>query len=115
MTNRITPILNLIAKDNQCAYKAKRSTTDAIFYTKQFMKNEISGHISFDLSKAFDRVNRDKLWWMLYEKGLPVKLIHLIWLGRDMNLLQGKHNGIMGSKIRNNKGVSQGIPISFLL
>ena len=42
MTNRISPILNLITKDNQCAYKAKRSTTDAILYTKQqFMKNEI--------------------------------------------------------------------------
>ena len=32
-----------------------------------------------------------------------------------MNLLQGKHNGIMGSKIRSNKGVFQGSPICALL
>ena len=109
------PILNLIAKDNQCAYKAKRSTADAIFRTNQFMKNEICGHIAFDLSKAFGRINRDKLWWILYEKGLPIKLIRYIWLGRDVNLLQGKYNGITGSKIHNNKGVPRGSVISALL
>ena len=99
VTNRIAPILNLITKDNQCAYKSKRSTMDAIFYAKQqFMKNGICGNISFDLSKAFDRINRNKLWWILYEKGIPVILIHLLWLGHDMNLLQGKRNGALGGK-----------------
>ena len=79
VTNRLTPIMNLRTNDNQCAYKAKRSTTDAIFYIKnQFIENEIHGRISFDLSKAFGRINRNKLWWILYEKGIQIKLIRNI-------------------------------------
>ena len=83
------------------------------------MKKEIVGHISFGLSKAFDRINRNKLWWVLYEKGLPIKLIQSIKKGHENNWLQGKRNGVRGSKINNNnnnnKGVFQGSPISALL
>ena len=69
ITNRISPIMSLLTKDKQCAYKTKRSTSDAIFFIKQnLIKNKILGHISFDLSKAFDRIDRNKLWRTLYEK-----------------------------------------------
>ena len=54
MTNRISPIFNLHTNGNQWAYKAKRSTNNAIYYTKRnFVKNKITGHIASDLSKAF--------------------------------------------------------------
>ena len=108
--------MNLLTKDNQCAYKAKRSTTDAIYYIKQnFIQNKIIGHISFDLSKAFDRIDRNKLWWILYEKGMPIKLIDIIIKGHTDNTLVGKLNGLFSNEINNDKGVFQGSPISALL
>ena len=116
ITNRISPIMNLLTKDNQCAYKAKRSTADAIYYIKQnLIQNRIRGHISFDLSKAFDRIDRNKLWWILYEKGVPIKLIEIIIKGHTDNTLAGKLNGELSNEIENDKGVFQGSPISALL
>ena len=82
MTNRLSPIRNLLPKDNQCDYKARRSTTDVISFTKrQFIENEITGRIFFDLAEAFGRINGkqvapDTIW-----KGLPIKLIKNILKG----------------------------------
>ena len=60
MTNRISHILNLLTKDNQCARKGRGSTKYAIFYAKQqFAEMEITGRISLGLSKAFGGVNRN--------------------------------------------------------
>ena len=116
VTNRITPILNLTNPDNRCAYKTKRFTADAIFYKRQqFVKSDIHGHISVDLSKAFDRVNRNKLRGILYGKGLPMTLIRNISQGRNGNIPHGKHEGQLGAHIHNNKVVFQGIPICALL
>ena len=61
--------MNLITDDTQCGYKNKKSTTDIIFHIKQnFMKNGSKGQILFDLTKAFGKLNRNKLRNMLYEK-----------------------------------------------
>ena len=73
------------------------------------------GRGSFGRSKAFDRINRIRLRLVLYEKGLPIKIINGIIKGHGNNLLQGNHNGTRGRKVNNNKGVFQGSPISALL
>ena len=52
----------------------------------------------------------DTLW-----KGSPIKFIHNIIQGHDNNTLHGKHDGILGWEIHNNKGVFRGIPVSALL
>ena len=44
-----------------------------------------------------------------------MKLIKYIIVGHGDNILQGKHDGIVGKRINNNKGVSRGIAISPLL
>ena len=48
-------------------------------------------------------------------KGIPVKLTHNITQRHRVNILHGKHDGQLGRKINNNKGVFQGSPISSLL
>ena len=45
----------------------------------------------------------------------PLKLIQNIIRGHTGNILQGKHDGELGRKILNNKGVFQGSPINALL
>ena len=92
--NRLTPILNLIMNDNQCAYKTERANTNAISYTKGNLPNtEILGHIPVDLSKAFGRINRTKLGWILYEEGRPMKLTKQMYRGNNGNIIQGKNEG----------------------
>ena len=67
---RLAPVMNLLAADGKCGYKAGRSAMGAIFHIeRQFVENEIQRRISIDLSKAPGSISRDKLWWVLYEKG----------------------------------------------
>ena len=89
---------------------------DVIFCRKkQFSENMIQCHISFDLSKAFDRVKRNKLRSILYGKGIPTTLIRNIIEGRQKTYYMGQHNGATWRKILNNKGAFRGGPVSALL
>ena len=92
ITNRISPIMIILAKENRCAYKAKRSTSDDIYYyiKQNFIQNKIIWHISFDLSKAFGGIDRNRLRRDLYEKGMPIQLIDIIIKGNTENTLVGK-------------------------
>jgi len=115
ITNRISPIMNILTTDNQCAYCAKRSTSDAIFYIKRnFIKNKIAGRISFDLSKASGRIDRNSWRCALYGKGMTIKLIDVIIKWHTGKILSGKIDGMIGKEIENDRGVSQGVPISAL-
>ena len=67
------------------------------------------------MAKAFDRIDRNRLWWILYEKGLPIKFIDLLIKGHSGNTLVGKINGVHSREINNDKGVFQGSPLSALL
>merc|ERR1712112_748961 len=88
----------------------------SIFHAKRnFIKNNIQGQILIDLSKAFDRVDRNKLWKILYEKGLPISFINMIKIGHDNNQLCSKVKGEYSKLINNNIGVFQGSPLSPIL
>ena len=98
MTNRLAPRLNIPTSENQRAYEERRSTMVIIFYIEQqFVKNEIQGLISFDLSEAFGRINRNELWWILYEKGFQIRPIQMIIQRHMGNIPKGKRLGILGA------------------
>ena len=84
LSNRLTPILNLLTNEQQCAYKTKKSTMDIIYLIKnKYIKGEIKGQILLGLSKAFDRINRSKLWYIFFTNTAYLKtylvqlLIHI--------------------------------------
>ena len=105
--------MNLLTNEMQCAYKTKRSTQDIIHFIKtKLTKHNINGQILIDLSKAFGKIDRNKLWWILYKKGLPLKLIKALVGGHTNTTLRSKHDGKLGPYIANNVGVFQGSPIS---
>merc|ERR1712112_154893 len=88
----------------------------SIFHAKRnFIKNNIQGQILIDLSKAFDRVDRNKPWKILYEKGLPLSFINMIKIGHENNQLCSKVKGEYSKLINNNIGVFQGSPLSPIL
>ena len=65
-----------------------------------------------DLSKAFDRIDRNTLWWILYRKGLPLSFIKTLIQGHTNTLICSRHKGIHGEYVDNNIGVFQGSPVS---
>ena len=49
---------------------------DIIHHVKnKLLENTNGGYVLLGLSKAFGEINRNKIWWVLYGKGLPINLI----------------------------------------
>ena len=69
LSNRLCPFLNILTNEHQCAYKKHKSTIDILYEIKQkFINGKIKGQILLDLTKAFGKIERQKLRWILYEK-----------------------------------------------
>ena len=108
--------MNLLTKETQTAYKQGRSTIDILSVVQNLLKNNNTQMlILIDLSKAFDSINRDILWTVLYEKGIPWDMVKQLRMGHIGNKLRPKYKGNKGTYMYNNKGVSQGSPISAML
>ena len=73
MSNRITPILNRPANDQQCAYKVNKSTIEIIYKVKKISKPKNKrGNVTWP-PKAVGGINRNELWRILSE--LPYYII----------------------------------------
>ena len=116
LSNRLATILNLLTSETQTAYKNSRSTLDVLSILQKNIKNDnATGLILIDLSKAFDTINRNLIWAILYGKGLPWDCIRLIRMGHTNNQLCPKYKGAIGASTHNNRGVFQGSPPSAML
>ena len=64
------------------AFLSGRGTTDAIFIVRQLQENHLAAnkslYIAFvDLEKAFVRVPRDVIWWVMPKLGIDEWLVRL--------------------------------------
>ena len=69
--------------ESQNGFRSDRSTVDAMFVSRLLATSAREKNVSvfkcfIDLTKAYDRVNRDILWKVLGNKGVPDALIDLI-------------------------------------
>ena len=67
----------------QFGFMPGRSTTEAIFLTRQLMKRyreqKKDLHMVFiDLEKTYDKVQRNVMWWALEKKKVPTKYVAII-------------------------------------
>ena len=72
----------LLTADNQFGFKAKHGTDTCIFALKEILDlynrhNSTIFMCFIDASKAFDRVNHEKLFYKLYNRGAPRSLIRI--------------------------------------
>jgi hypothetical protein len=83
MSVRLTPYANKVIGDHQCGFHHNRSTMDQIFYIRQILEKkwEYNGTVHqlfIDFKKAYDSVKREVLYNILFEFGVPKKLVRLI-------------------------------------
>jgi hypothetical protein len=73
-------------------------------------------HIAFiGLEKAFDRINRSKLWEILDKRGYPKHLINILINMYNKTKIKIELELRLSQEIVTNKGVRQGCSLSLLL
>jgi hypothetical protein len=79
LTSYVTEVIG----DHQCGFRRNRSTTDQIFYIREILEKkwEYNGTVHqlfIDFKKAYDSVKREVFYNVLFDFGIPKKLVRLI-------------------------------------
>jgi len=107
--------------EEQNGFRKGRSCMDCIFSASQIIEKHtecnITTYISFiDFKKAFDSVDRDKLWTTMLSKEIPTHLITIIQKIYMENIIRvNVGNGISEDSTAMTQGVRQGCPLSPVL
>ena len=110
---RLSPLVNLLTDEAQTAYKPNRSTLDVLSQIENGAKQSKTNQLMLiDLANAIGFIERGILSPTLYETGTPRTYIRAQQPGHTGTQLRHKLDGQLGGEINNNKGVSQGIPLS---
>ena len=111
---------NNLLEDNQNGFRKNRSCQDQLSSITAIIDNRRdqrkSTYVAFvDFSKAYDRINREKLWWRLNKIGLPAKLqdaLQSLYCSVECCV---RINGELTDWFPVNVGVKQGCTLSPLL
>ncbi|XP_052562748.1 uncharacterized protein LOC128092589 [Culex pipiens pallens] len=103
----------------QAGFVEGKSTTDQISLLRQILQKcreyQIpTHHLFIDFKAAYDSVDREELWKIMYENGFPGKLIRLVKSTMDGARCSVKISGAMSDPIESRKGLRQGDGISGL-
>jgi hypothetical protein len=96
--------------ENQFGFKKGSSTDQCIYLLKELIhSSNQKGSFVFccflDASKAFDRVNHNKLMYKLYNKGIPTYVVRLLAFWYSNQSLKVR----WGHQLSNHTGVSNGV------
>jgi len=118
---RLTVTAQALLLEEQNGFRKGRSCMDCIFSASQIIEKRIEFNIPtyiafIDLKKAFDSVDRDKLWNIMTSKGIPTHLITIIQKMYMENIIRvNAGNGISEDFRAITQGVRQGWPMSPVL
>lgn len=120
--NKLQPIVENILQEEQCGFRKGRSCVDAIFTIKQIMEKRIEFNLPtyllfLDYVKAYDKVNRSKLWNIMSEYQIPSSLLNAIKSLYDQTeiKIRMQNTKTPNMNIRVNLGLRQGCGLSPLL
>ena len=110
LLSRLTPYAEEIIEDHQCGFRCSQSTTDHLFCIRQILEkkwkyNAAVHQLFIDFKKAYDSVRREVLYNIVFEFGIPMKLVRLIkmcltetycrvWVGKNMSDMFPIGNGL---------------------
>src|SRR5215469_12076503 len=114
--NRLNEHLEDKIVEEQCGFRQGRSCTDVIFTVQQIIAKRKEHNLPLfllfiDYEKAYDNVNRDKLWEMMENK-IPNYLLNTIKCIYINTKVRIKFNDGISEPISTNKGVRQGCGLS---
>jgi len=121
IAKRLTVIAEVLLLEEQNGLRKGRSCMNCISSASQLIEKHrefnIPTYIAFiDFKKAFDSVDRDKLWTIMLSKGIPAHLITIIQSVYMENIIRvNAGNGISEDSIVITQGVRQGCPLSPVL
>jgi hypothetical protein len=110
LLSRLIQYAEEIMGDYQCGFRRNRSNTDHIFCIRQILEknwehSEAVHQLFIDFKKAYDSVRRETLYNILFEFGIPKKLVRLIkmglsetysrvWVGKNLSEMFPIRNGL---------------------
>nr|VZI47771.1 unnamed protein product [Spirometra erinaceieuropaei] len=99
--------------ESQCGFRHHRGTTDMIFAARQFQEKcqEMRTHLYstfVDLTKAFDKVNREGLWKIMQKFGCPERFTQMVRQLHDGMMARVTDNGAVSEAFAMTNGVKQG-------
>ncbi|KAK2169275.1 hypothetical protein NP493_1197g00070 [Ridgeia piscesae] len=117
---RLKTVVDAKLRDHQAGFRKDRSCTDQIatlrIIVEQSMEWDSSLYINFvDYEKAFDSLDRDTLWNLLHQYGIPDKRISLIKNSYEDMACMVVHAGQLTDFFMVKTGVRQGCLLSPLL
>lgn len=117
INNRLKIISNTLLEEEQAGFRKGRSCSDNVFIIKRLIEKRrefnLSSYLLFvDFEKAFDRVNRTKLWAIMKERGYPHHLIKSIQSLYEETKIVIKADEKKSEEILINQGVRQGCSLS---
>ena len=118
IAKRLTVIAEALLLEGQNGFRKGRSFMDCIFSASQIIEKHrefnITRCIAFiDLKKAFDSVDRDKLWTIMSSKGIPTHLITIIRTIYKGNIIRiNAGNGVSEDSRVITQGERQDCPLS---
>lgn len=106
--------------ESQCGFRAGRGTADMIFAVRQLQEKCMEQHTDlyltfFDLTKAFDTVDRSGLWHVLSKIGCPSRFIAVIRSFHDGMTARIIESGVMSDSFEVTSGTKQGCVLAPLL
>jgi exonuclease III len=118
--HRLEPSLEEYVPINQYGFKKKCGTVDAILISKLLATSAYNQRLPdircyVDLTKAYDKVNRELLWQILRRLGIPEKVIRLITSFHEGARAQARVNGNLSRPFPLNRGLKQGSVLSPIL
>ena len=111
-------IIEDVMSITQSGFRQKHGTQDALSWNQNVINRVQEKLLSMgylDMSKAFDEAIRKKIWERLIKIGCPKKWVAQIREGHINSHLRPSFEGAIGEKVKVDKGVYQGSPLSPIL
>jgi hypothetical protein len=121
LLNRLKPALGDLVPANQFGFTKKCGTADAILISRLLGIDATKRHTGLvrgyiDLTKAYDKVNREVLWKILRLYGVPEEIVAVIIAFHEAARAVLQLNGeVSPTKIPLNRGLKQGSVLSPIL
>lgn len=117
LCERLKPYMASNIGSYQCGFRPGKSTTDQMFTLRRLLERTLefqidTHHLFIDFKKAYDSIQRDKLFSAMSEFGIPAKLISLCRMTLNNIKCAIKTSGDPSASFETKNGFRQGDALS---